>query len=153
MAVPKRKTSKARRDSRRSSHWKAVHARYCGMPPVPPAQACPQGMQEVRLLRWQASHRSGCKRKEEPVLTPCAPSSPGETCGVLCTAVAYTAPWAFKVVEKGRECIVFCLLSYLKISLYFFKMKQFSYALFSLPYSGGKRSWHSKKGDHNEYSG
>jgi len=47
MAVPKRKTSKARRDQR---SLEAQRPRYRRMPPVPRKETGTQGLQALRLL-------------------------------------------------------------------------------------------------------
>ena len=53
MAVPKRKVSKARRDKRRSSHWKLeTDSRYRDLPQVRCLPAASPDVQKLPDLQW-----------------------------------------------------------------------------------------------------
>ena len=57
MAVPKRKVSKARRDKRRSSHWKLETPRYRDLP-------------QVRCLSAASPDVQNCLDLQRPFLRP-----------------------------------------------------------------------------------
>jgi hypothetical protein len=77
-------------------------------------------MQEVRLLRWQASHRYGCKRKEESGLTHSVASQSrnASVCSGLPFKQVLRARFPGIVGKKGREYI-FCLFILFGIILYY----------------------------------
>ena len=77
MATPKGKVSKARRNSRRSAHWKlsmpGIVLAHREVPPLRQDEAQPSRLQVLRLLRWTGNRegRSGSEVISLHFVRPC----------------------------------------------------------------------------------